>query len=120
MDKDEYGEVINGENTYSGIANFLIGWGENVIIGWTDELGTHYDIFFSLNNTGGVGDFQRGIRTDDLFVGIVAHNFYGFDIESEKHWTYIAEKLRLGENKTAEKVAELINGVIRHLKKIKV
>lgn len=116
MDKDEYGEIINGKNTYSYIANCLVNWGENVIIGWTDELGTHYDIFFSLNNTEGIGNFQRGIRISDLFVGIVSKSFFGFKIEGEKHWTYIAEKLDLGSGETAEKVAELINGVIGHIK----
>ena len=36
MNVDEYGEIINGEDTYREIAKHLIK-GESVGIGWTDE-----------------------------------------------------------------------------------
>lgn len=48
MDIEKYGEVINGENTYKAIAKNLKN-GKSVIVGWTDEEGTHFDILFSLN-----------------------------------------------------------------------
>ena len=116
MDKDEYGEIVNGENTYKVISDKLKE-SKGVLIGWTDGLLSHYDIYFSLGVEVKQGNIQRGIKPWDLFIGIIGHNFYGFNSDNEKHWTYIAEKLELGNNETSEKVAELVNGVIRNLGK---
>ena len=116
MNYDDYNEVINGEGTYQEIAKELK---ENnaVLIGWTDNLGTHFDIMFKLGAKKPLsGNYiQRGIRGYYLFIGIIDHTFYGFSPESTKDWTYIAEKLRMGDNQTTQKVAELINGVIEEL-----
>lgn len=114
MNLDNYGEVINGQDTYRIIVETLRDK-NSIIIGWTDEEYTHLDIYFSLENTERYGSLQRGIRATDLFVGIIDHTFYGFKTDSAKHEGYIFEKLRLHENTTSKKLAELINGIILEL-----
>lgn len=114
MKIDNYGEVINGIETYKEIAKKLKNK-TDVIIGWTDEKYDHRDIYFSLGNTTKYGNIQRGIKATDLFVGIVDYSFFGFKIDSTKHQGYIFEKLRLTENDTNKKIAELINGIIAEL-----
>lgn len=47
MNKDKYGEIINGIDTYSEIAKQLL-LNKSVGIGWTDEDSTHFDIIFTL------------------------------------------------------------------------
>ena len=116
MNKDSYEEVINGKETYTSIAEFLKA-NKSVIIGWTDEEYTHYDILFNYGNVVKEGNMQRGIKNTDLFVSIIDKTSYGFKADSEKLGGYIAEKLRLGNNVTATKVTELINGVIKELNK---
>lgn len=111
---DIYGEVKNCIETYKEIAKRLKNK-TNVIIGWTDGEYDHRDIYFSLGNTKNIGVIQRGIKETDLFVGIVDYSFYGFKTDSTKHQNYIFEKLRLTENDTNIKIAELINGVISEL-----
>jgi len=114
MIENKYGEVINDINTYKEIAKRLKDK-MDVIIGWTDERFDHRDIYFSLGNTIKYGELQRGIKETDLFVGIVDWSFYGFKADSTKHQNYIFEKLRLTENYTNIKIAELINGIIAEL-----
>lgn len=114
MKIDNYGEIVNGIETYKEIAKQLKEK-TDVIIGWTDEKYDHRDIYFSLGNTTKYGDLQRGIKPTDLFVGIVDWSFYGFKIDSTKHHNYILEKLRLTENDTNIKITELINGIISEL-----
>lgn len=114
MDKDIYGEVINGEKTYKEIA-YLLKCGNSVIIGWTDEEGTHFDILFSLNVVK-EGTLQGGLRWNDLFVSIMRIGSFGFLTDSEKESGYIGEKLGLGNNDTTVKLTELINGIIEQLK----
>lgn len=116
MISDKYGEIINGIDTYKEIAKQLKNK-TDVIIGWTDEEYDHRDIYFSLGNTSKYGEIQRGIKVTDLFIGIVDWSFYGFKTDSTKHPNYIFEKLRLTENNTNVKIAELINGVIEELNK---
>ena len=111
---DIYGEVINSKDTYKEIAKQLKSKND-VIIGWTDGKYDHRDIYFSLGNTTKYGELQRGIKATDLFVGIVDFSFYGFKTDSTKHQNYIFEKLRLTENDTNIKIAELINGIIVEL-----
>lgn len=116
MNVDEYGEVINGEDTYREIAKHLIK-GESVGIGWTDENSTHFDIIFTLG-IAKYGLFQRGIKFDDLFVSIIGWSSYGFKTDDIKLGGYIQEKLRLSDyDITGEKVKELVNGVIEYLNK---
>lgn len=114
MEKDKYGEVINGEKTYKEIA-YLLKSGHSVIIGWTDEEYTHYDILFTLNVVK-EGTLQGGLRWNDLFVSIMRKGSFGFLTDSKKDSGYIGEKLGLGNNITTEKLTELINGIIEHLK----
>ena len=116
MNVDEYGEVINGKDTYFEIAKNLME-GESVGIGWTDEDSTHFDIIFTLGIKK-YGLFQRGIKTNDLFVSIIGWSSYGFRTDDIKLGGYIQEKLRLSNyDVTGEKVKELINGVIECLNK---
>ena len=118
MNVDEYGEVINGEDTYREIAKNLME-GESVGIGWTDEDSTHFDIIFTLGIKK-YGLFQRGIKANDLFVSIIGWSSYGFKTDDVKLGGYIQEKLRLSNyDITGEKVKELVNGVIECLKKEK-
>ena len=116
MNVDEYGEVINGEDTYREIAKNLME-DESVGIGWTDEDSTHFDIIFTLG-IAKYGLFQGGIKADDLFVSIIGWSSYGFRTDDIKLGGYIQEKLRLSNyDITGEKVKELINGVIECLNK---
>ena len=115
MNKDEYGEIINGPNTYTEIAKQLQN-GISVIIGWTDEKMTHYDILF----TGGAykekdNFLQRGLRGTELFVSIMSWGAFGFDTNTFKEKGYVAKKLNLGINETSEKITELLNGIIAEL-----
>lgn len=117
MNKDKYGEIINGNETYKQIAQNLIN-GCDVIIGWTDEGCDHRDIYFSLEQTKVFGNIQRGIKMNDLFVGIIPYSFFGFKINDIKHPNYIFEKLGLNGSDTDYKIAELINGVIKEIGEI--
>lgn len=117
MDTDNYGEIINSEKTFKHIA-MKLKMGKSIIIGWTDQKATHYDILF----TGGAykqeeNYLQRGLRGNELFVSVMSYGSFGFNLDGEKSSGYIAEKLNFGcySNITMEKLAELINGVIRHL-----
>lgn len=113
MNYDNYYEVINGERTYKVIANRLKN-GETIGIGWTDEDKTHLDIIFKLGLDHKEGIFQRGIKSNYLFVSIIDHTSYAFVPDSIKEGTYIQSKLRM-ENSCGDKVAELINGIIKEL-----
>lgn len=113
MNNNNYGEIINGNNTYHYIAERLLN-NETIGIGWTDEIYTHYDIIFKLGLDCKVGDFQRGIKQNYLFVSILSLTSYGFVPDSIKHENYIKEKLGIN-NETGDKLAELINGIIKCL-----
>ena len=116
MNKNEYGEIINGQDTYKEIAAKLKN-GESVIIGWTDEKLTRFDILLTyLPYTEGTY-LQRGIRVTDIFVSIIGIGSYGFDISNDKEPGYVGEKLKLGNNETTEKLTELLNGIIGELRK---
>lgn len=112
MNKNKYGEVINGKETYKEIADAL---NAKMVcyIGWTDELFTHYDIVFSCKNVFSEGTHQRRIRDDYLFVSIIGTNAFGFRTDTMKDVGYVSEKLFHNiTNETVEKITELINGVI--------
>lgn len=120
MNKDKYGEIINGNETYSVIADKLIN-GKSVIIGWTDEGCDHRDILFTLKPYK-EGTLQRGLNWNShLYISIIDFSCMGFLLEHEtdnrKHNDYIMEKLRLHDNHCDNKICELINGVIEYLDK---
>lgn len=122
MNKDEYGEIINGEDTYQTIAENLV-QNKSVIIGWTDQGYDHRDILFTIRPIK-YGTLQRGLNWNShLYVSIIDRSCMGFLIESDtnnvKHPSYIKEKLRLQDNSCDDKICELVNGVISHLDKTK-
>lgn len=117
MKQEEYGEVINDKETYEEIAELLL-VDKPVLIGWTDQEGTHLDIIFILNPMIFGSNIQGGLRQRDLFVGIMRFGIFGFEInDDDTHYGYIGEKLGMGNNVTAKKLAELINGVKKEIKK---
>lgn len=117
MKRDNYDEIINGQETYRTIAAKLL-QGDSVLIGWTDEEFTHMDILFTLSayvpykNT-----IQGGLRANDLFISIMRVGSFGFDTHNTKHYNYYAEKLKYEKEPEYFKVklAELFNGVIEYL-----
>ena len=114
MNYNKYDEVINGKDTYKSIAKSLKD-GIPVLIGWTDGIDTHYDILFTykVNKNGFV---QGGIKENDLFISIMRMGAFGFKTDSEKHFSYIAEKLFNSRvDDSVGKVTELINGVIEEI-----
>lgn len=113
MNFNKYDEVMNGEMTYKEIAQLLLDNG-TVGIGWTDEKSTHLDIIFKLGIFK-INAFQRGIKDNYLYVSIIDHTSYAFVPDTIKSPGYIMEKLRMNNN-CGNKLAELINGVIKELK----
>lgn len=117
MNKDEWEEVVNGELTYTKIAEDLIK-GKTVIIGWTDRKYDHRDIMFSYCIKQ-YGNLQRGLKGYYLFVSIIGHSSMGFLIErkrdNRKHNSYIMEKLKLSDNHCDNAICELVNGVINKI-----
>ena len=121
MNKDVYGEIINGEETYKTISKQLLE-GKSVIIGWTDEGYDHRDILFTLKPKK-YGTLHRGLHfSSHLYVSIIDFSCMGFLINDSKnnikHPTYIKEKLRLNDNSCDDKICKLINGVISQLDKM--
>lgn len=114
MNKDKYGEIINGHNTVAEIASKLKD-GQSVIIGWTDERYTHLDLLFNYR-THKSGMLQRGLRGNELFVSIISIGSFGFDVsDRETHKGYVSEKLNISGEPTIIKLAELINGIKKEL-----
>ena len=114
---DEYGEVVNSPETYQHIAQASVDR-ENILIGWTDEAGSHYDILFThgaITPNDNRKTVQGGIKPDnDLFISIMRKGAFGFAINNT--WTspgYFGEKLMPSGaySETLDKLAELINGV---------
>lgn len=114
MNKDNYGEIINGEQTYDEIAKALKD-GESVIIGWTDEQGSHFDILFNMHAVRKGSQIQFGIRPEtDLFVSIMRVGSFAFEInQSSLHTGYVNEKFGnfFGENITSASLTKLINEI---------
>lgn len=117
MNYDAWREVINGPETYAGIAAGLR-TGTAVIVGWTDQSCTHFDILFTLRPAQH-GGLQGGLRgATDLFVSVMRTGCFGFDVRNAAplHHGYIAEKLHIAEASfTATALADLINGVVGQL-----
>lgn len=112
FNEDDWGEVINGLDTYRAIVAGLRAYG-SVLIGWTDGAATHYDILFSFNHLKH-GNIQGGLHHKMvLMVSVVRCGCFGFDIasRSDLHHDYITEKLNVNGTETALKVADLIMGV---------
>ena len=115
MNKDEYGEIVNGIETFQEIADKLR-YNKPIIVGWNDEKYTHFDILFTRGAYKEDGNYlQRGLRGSELFVSVIGRGAFGFNIISEKDAGYIAEKLNICGEETIEKFGELINGVIKEL-----
>ena len=113
MKYNDYSEVINDRETYREIAENLQRC--NVLIGWTDEQGTHFDILFT-KHVDGYGTHRGGIRLTDLFISIMRRGAFSFEIEqNDTHSGYYNEKLGGRMGSTSEKLAELINGVKKEL-----
>ena len=121
MNVDNYGEVINGEETYKKIAEELLNTGK-CIIGWTDKEFDHRDILFTYKPKHLAGGLQRGLRWSYLYVSIMDFSCMGFLIESDrdnqKDNVYIKEKLNLNNSHCDNKICELINGVIKKMDEI--
>jgi hypothetical protein len=115
MNKNKYGEITNGKETYSIVAS-LLALKVPVGIAWTDGYGTHYDIVFNMGLGSLDGHFQGGLRNTDLFVSIMRKTAWGFKL-SIKHGDYIQEKLGI-YGQTGDKLKELINGVIEELNRL--
>ena len=128
-----YNEIINSEEVYMAIAKNLK-TDKAVLIGWSDEKMTHFDILFTYQPIADVrqilngtmigdeflsGSFQGGICPSDLFVSIMRVGCFGFDVKhTNTNSGYYDEKLsgRLQIGKTtSEKLAELINGIKKNL-----
>ena len=116
MNKEEYGEIVNGKDTYKEIANKLK-IGQALIIGWTDEDSTHFDILFTYRVYKETENYlQRGLRGNELFISIIGLGSFGFDVNNPKKSPgYIGEKLNVTGDITKKKLADLINGVIEEL-----
>jgi len=115
VDRDNFDEIIYGDKTCKEIARILKE-GRNVLIGFTDEECEHRDIFFSYMTTEKFGYIQRGIKQDNLFVGIVPDKFYGFRVDTIKAKGYIEEKLNVSYEPMLTKLTDLINGICKEIK----
>lgn len=111
MRTDDYGEVINGPETYKDIATELQG-GHSVLIGWTDQASTHYDVLFTRGALK-YGTIQGGLQRGDLFVSVMRIGAFGFEVHAgpSLHPSYVSEKLFIHNLVTATALTELIEGV---------
>jgi len=118
--RDEFSEITNSSDTYEWIADRLFLEG-SVLVGWTDELGSHFDILFTSFPTTFVTNtmtFQGGIKSSDLYISIMRIGAFSFDVLNENfdtHPSYYAEKLKMDDGPTTRKLADLINGVRKSL-----
>lgn len=120
MNKDSYEEVINGQETYDEIAGQLL-LGNNVMIGWTDEDGSHYDILFCYKKMFMSGsNIQGGINPrSDLFVSIMRLGAFSFEVEKTgTHYKYYSEKLGIRSLESIISIADLIEGIKRSILKM--
>lgn len=119
---DGYGYVINGKATYVDIAEKLRN-GKSVIICWSDELGTVSNILFSFGAyhqkepiKNPLNGMHANVNGEDLlFVSVEfagGAGFHGFTVNNAiTSDNYIAEKLKLNNNITTERLAVLINNI---------
>jgi len=111
LEFDSYDEVVNGANTYNTIVETLKSDG-SILIGWTDEASSHFDILFTLRPSS-VGNIQGGIKSrGDLFVSIMRVGAFAFEINKRVTAdSYYMEKLHMNSTITGKKLATLINKV---------
>ena len=123
---DEFGTLINGDKTYAMLGDVIRGTTEEesagAVFAWSDERGTQYDFIMTQGPSYQPDNsklLQGGVSPEsDLFVSIMRIGAFSFDItaESKTNGNYVAEKLGLSVGSTADKVAELINGIIKDFK----
>jgi len=118
MKMDEHNEVINHPDTYDAIVEWLRVQ-KSILIGWTDQQGSHFDVLFNLSPDG-QGNIQRGLHNSRyfLFVSVIGKGTFGFKIfdrAGDLFPSYVAEKLSLSENVTTEELTTLLNEVITRL-----
>jgi hypothetical protein len=113
FEQDEYGEVFNSPDNFKAMAKVLEQHG-SLVIGWTDEAGSHLDILLVLQPIQ-VGVLQGGQSAHwDLFVSVLrTGSGFGFkiDVAEPSHPNYVSEKLQINAGSTTDKLAELVNGV---------
>ena len=106
---DNYGEVINDKITYEYIV-YILNSGGNILIGWTDENASHYDILFSLIERS-FGTIHGGVKVKDLSVSVMCRGAFSFSLDNDKlSGAYITDKL--GVQGSEKEFEELVNGVI--------
>lgn len=113
---DNWGEIVNGPDTYATIVSELIDH-QCCIIGWSDGKHTHFDVLFTLSPRG-YGTLQFGIRgPGNLFISIMRRGCFAFQItrSEDLYPSYIGEKLGEGNNEATDALTELINGVLQKL-----
>lgn len=116
MNYDAFGEVINGEDTYDDVAQTLFKMRSPVLVGWTDQHGSHHDVLFCRRVAFSGNNIQGGLRSEDLFVSVMRFGAFGFEINpSLIHEAYYGEKLGLGYGSTTTALAALIRGVTSRL-----
>ena len=116
MKQNEYGEIYNCEENYKEIAKDLKE-GKSVIIQWITGDGLTMTILFSYNVKRYEGNYlQYGIKPNDLFVNIIGHSCYGFSIKNDLYTGYMQEKLNINYIDIAEKLCELIRGIMFYLR----
>jgi hypothetical protein len=76
MDTNSNGQVINGSGTFSTIAAAIAG-GKAVLIAWVDDTATEVDLLIS-QGPPQTGSLQKGIRSDDVFFGVMGVGTWGF------------------------------------------
>lgn len=119
MNLDTWKTVINGPETYAEIWKTVQN-GDSILIGWTDGMGTHYDIAFMRGkySAGRVQSLHpslvNGMRGHPvLFVSIFRVGAFAFDMGADQalHPNYVAEKLNIPGQSTAQALAVLLNAL---------
>ena len=118
---DKYSTVVNHHDTYKFLADQMKDRhdGGPVVFAWTDGHSTQLDILMVYRPMQ-FGSLQRGMKSEtDLFVAVSTFGMFGFEVnENWKAPGYVGEKLNLGgHNSTTAELSELINGVIKELRK---
>lgn len=102
----------NSDTLYDFIAITTKIFGKPLLVRWTDDMGTVYDIIFTFPLP--VGEPNNG-----LYIGVVGYKGFIVDYKEEIHESYLAEKTGMPRNLTLTKFAELLNGVFSKLNKSK-
>jgi len=119
MKFDEYKTIINDQENYKDIAKQLVEGEGAVLFAWTDGQGTQFDILLAIcPDVIFENDIliQGGVKSSDLFVSVMRIGSFGFNLDTESHPNYYAEKLGIGTGETANKFAEFINSIKKEIK----